>query len=70
MKRCRVQFKFGSTTLSVNIVDAAALLAAVSARLKARQGFAGFDCLPDQVAHVIEKCKGDRGMPENVRNLL
>ncbi len=35
-----MQFKFGSTTLSVNIVDAAALLAAVSARLKARQGFA------------------------------
>jgi N-acetylglucosaminyldiphosphoundecaprenol N-acetyl-beta-D-mannosaminyltransferase len=40
VKRCRVQFKFGSTTISVNIANAAALLAAVSARLKARQGFA------------------------------
>lgn len=38
--RRTVQFRFGPTTISVNIANAAALLATVSARLKARQGFA------------------------------
>jgi len=37
---------------------------------KARQGFAGFDHLPDQVARVIEGCRGYRGIPQNVRELM
>lgn len=39
-ERFPVQFQFGPTTIRVNIPDRAALLAAVRARLVARQGFA------------------------------
>ena len=37
---------------------------------KARQAFVGFDYLPDQVAHVIETCRGYRKMPDEVRAML
>ncbi len=40
MARHQLQFRFGPTTITVNIANSAALLAAVSARLKAQQGFA------------------------------
>ncbi len=35
-----------------------------------RQAFVGFGYLPDIVAHVIETCKGYRGMPDHVRALI
>lgn len=36
---------------------------------KERQGFAGYGYLPNIVAHVIETCKGYRGIPEHVKAL-
>lgn len=35
-----------------------------------RSYFAGWEHIPDQVAHVIETCKGYRGVPEHLRELL
>lgn len=35
-----------------------------------RQGFVGYGYLPDQVAHVIETCRGYKGMPEHIRERL
>lgn len=40
VKGANVQFRFGPTTIIVNIANAAALVTTVSARLAARQGFA------------------------------
>ena len=35
-----------------------------------RLAFAGYGHLPEQVAHVIETCKGYRGMPDHIRALI
>ena len=35
-----------------------------------RQGFVGYGYLPRVVAHVIETCKGYRGMSEEVRAII
>lgn len=35
-----------------------------------KQAFVGFGHLPDQVAHTIETCKGYRGIPSHVRELI
>ena len=35
-----------------------------------RQAFAGFGLLPDQVATFLEGCRGYRGIPQHVRDLL
>lgn len=35
-----------------------------------RLAFVGFGYLPDQVAHVIETCRGYRGMPDNVKAFM
>jgi hypothetical protein len=37
---------------------------------KARQAFAGYGYLPDQVAVFLAGCKGYRGMPESLRQLI
>lgn len=37
---------------------------------KNRLHYVGYGMLPDQVAHVIETCKGYRGMSEELKNLL
>lgn len=37
---------------------------------KARLGLIGFGHLPDQVAHVIETCKGYRGIPDHVKAII
>lgn len=35
-----------------------------------RQAFVGFGFLPDQVAVFLEGCRGYRGMPQSLRDML
>lgn len=35
-----------------------------------RLAFVGYGYLPNIVAHVIETCKGYRGIPENIKALI